>query len=363
MLAARCSLLSGLANREGSPSPFWVGYFRHDENREAAHNPHTTPAEALNVHKEVFMMPADVFLQLIAYLVSDDDAEIVRLLSKIDEQRVEEQKALIVQERRRIAREIHDGVAQQIAHAMYKLEFIQRTFEQQPQVAMRDIARVYDILEGSLQDLRHGIASLIPPQLEGQDFDEALRELFKSYEPELAIRYDSNYSDLLPGALNVPIFRFIQEALNNVCKHAQAGHVVVRIRTLSGVLLVQVSDDGKGFLPKRLTRTVGAEQHIGLSSMRERIEQAGGTLAIHSKPAGGTVLKARFPLATPVAILTRREREVLNLLVEGSTNRMIARKLSVSVETIKSHVRHIMQKMHVQDRTQAAVTATRQHWL
>jgi DNA-binding NarL/FixJ family response regulator len=61
--------------------------------------------------------------------------------------------------------------------------------------------------------------------------------------------------------------------------------------------------------------------------------------------------------------LTRREREVLQLLVEGATNRIIAQKLSVSIETVKSHVHHIMQKMQVKDRTQAAVVATRQRWL
>jgi RNA polymerase sigma factor (sigma-70 family) len=62
-------------------------------------------------------------------------------------------------------------------------------------------------------------------------------------------------------------------------------------------------------------------------------------------------------------VLTQREREVLRLLVEGLTNRAIAERLSVSTETIKSHVHHIMQKLHVNDRTQAAVIATKERWL
>jgi signal transduction histidine kinase/DNA-binding CsgD family transcriptional regulator len=322
-----------------------------------------TPSLALDFHGEIFMVSTDILLQLIANLLSDDEAEIMRLLSKIDEQYMAEQKVLIEQERKRIAREIHDGAAQQIAHVMYKLEYIQRVFENQPEVAQRELARVHAILEESLQDLRHSIASLIPPQLERQDFDAALRELFKNYEPDLEIRYDTNHVGLLPASLEIIIFRFIQEALSNVRKHAQASHVAIRIRVLSGVLQVQIGDNGKGFLPARTTRRSGAEQHIGLNSMRERIEQAGGTLVIHSKSTGGTILKARFPLSTPVAVLTRREREVLSLLVEGLTNRVIAKKLSVSVETVKSHVRHIMQKMHVEDRTQAAVRATKQRWL
>jgi DNA-binding NarL/FixJ family response regulator len=103
--------------------------------------------------------------------------------------------------------------------------------------------------------------------------------------------------------------------------------------------------------------------HMGLQTMEERIRQIGGVLEIHSAPGAGTTLKARFPLTQSSAILTEREREVLRLMVEGLTNRAISERLSISLETVKSHVHHIMQKMHVKDRTQAAVVATRQHWL
>jgi len=97
--------------------------------------------------------------------------------------------------------------------------------------------------------------------------------------------------------------------------------------------------------------------------MQERIEQAGGVLDIASKPGTGTTIKARFPLALPPLSLTNREREVLRLLVDGATNRAIAGKLSVSIETVKSHVHHIMQKLQVKDRTQAAVLAARKQWV
>jgi DNA-binding NarL/FixJ family response regulator len=83
-------------------------------------------------------------------------------------------------------------------------------------------------------------------------------------------------------------------------------------------------------------------------------------------------MRARFPLptraapaisATQVSPLTNRERDVLRLVIDGLTNRAIAEQLSVSTETIKSHVHHIMQKMNAKDRTHAAVLATRQHWV
>ena len=97
--------------------------------------------------------------------------------------------------------------------------------------------------------------------------------------------------------------------------------------------------------------------------MQERIKQAGGTLEIVSKPRAGTILTARFPLSQPPLVLTNREREVLRLLVDGATNRAIADSLSVSIETVKSHVHHIMQKLQVKDRTQAAVLAARKQWV
>ncbi len=74
-------------------------------------------------------------------------------------------------------------------------------------------------------------------------------------------------------------------------------------------------------------------------------------------------MRARFPLTNAVQLLTSREQEVLRLIVDGLTNRDIAQKLSISLETVKSHVHHIMQKMQVKDRTQAAVVAMRQGWI
>ncbi len=277
-------------------------------------------------------------------------------------------KAAIDEERRRIASDIHDGAAQNIAHAIHKLEFIQRVLEKQPEVALREISRASDLLKESWHDLRHGISSLIPLQLEEQGFDAALQNLLHEHmhnEPTLKIDYERDDFTRLPLSLEAPIFRFIQEALNNVRKHAQASHVVIRIRMLAGLVVVEVSDNGKGFDAEEVLATGRAGQlhHIGLHTMRDRVQEAGGRWEISSKRGEGTTVRARFLLTTSSAVLTQREREVLRLLVEGLTNRAIAERLSVSIETIKSHVHHIMQKMRVNDRTQAAVVATKQHWL
>jgi signal transduction histidine kinase/DNA-binding CsgD family transcriptional regulator len=297
--------------------------------------------------------------------------------------------AAIDQERERIAYDLHDGAVQQIAHVTHKLTFISRILEKQPAAARRELHASISLLQQSLDELRRTITSPLPLRLEKQGLAAALQALMEEYrhdkadatgiedQPALSIELIGEDFSLIPPVLAPTLYRFVQEALSNVRKHAHATHVTVRIRVLAGLLLAEVGDDGQGFDPTEHARrsglnasaatsmSAGTGQHLGLRVMRERIKQAGGTWEITSKRGRGTIVKARFPLAfpSPAAILTRREREVLQLLVEGLSNRAIADRLSVSPETVKSHMHSIMQKMQVHDRTQAAVAATRQRWV
>jgi signal transduction histidine kinase/DNA-binding CsgD family transcriptional regulator len=284
----------------------------------------------------------------------------------------EETRAAIDRERGRIARDLHDGAAQDIAHAIQALELAQHTLEKQPQVARREIQRARETLFESLNSLRHDISALLPAPLEERNFAEAARALFEEFslrEPSIVLHCEEMQIAYLPASLEAHLYRFLQEALNNVRKHARARHVIVRIQSSPERLVVRVSDDGVGFSAEQksvqgsFVAETGKAAHFGLRAMQERIKQAGGTLEIVSKPGAGTTLKACFPLSLPPLALTSREREVLRLLVEGATNRAIAGKLSVSVETVKSHVHHIMQKLQVKDRTQAAVLAARKQWV
>ena len=303
-------------------------------------------------------------------LLINTACDIIALIQIRYDQRLLEQQALIEQERSRIARELHDSVVQEVAHVTQKLDYIQRILEKQPQSALNEIEQARALLNRSLRDLRSGISALLPIPLEEQEFDEALKALLHEYSlnlPHLKITYDIDNLALWPQALHAPIYRFMQEALNNIRKHASASEVSIRIRQVAGLGVVQVNDNGRGFAPEGVQNSGRGRPaeglHMGLPTMEERIRQAGGVLEIHSQPGEGTTLKARFPLTQSSAILTEREREVLRLLVEGLTNRAISERLSVSLETVKSHVHHIMQKMHVKDRTQAAVVATKQQWL
>ncbi|HEU0002668.1 MAG TPA: LuxR C-terminal-related transcriptional regulator [Ktedonobacteraceae bacterium] len=294
------------------------------------------------------------------------------LLGAYLEDASKETLAAIDRERGRIARDIHDGAAQGIAHAIHALELAQRILEKQPQAARREIQRARETLLESLNDLRHDISALLPARLEQMSFAKAVQVLlddFSAHEPAIILRRDEIQIKYLLPSLEAPFYRFLQEALHNVRKHARASHVTVQIQSLPGLLVAQVSDDGAGFHMEEALRQGkdvaknGTLVGFGLRTMRERIEQAGGVLDVISKPGAGTTIKARFPLAHPPVALTGREREVLRLLVNGATNRVIASELSISVETVKSHVHHIVQKLQVKDRTQAAVLAARKQWV
>ena len=301
--------------------------------------------------------PADSEILICAILLGaylEDDSEVTQIA--------------VERERSRIARDIHDGAAQGIAHAIHSLEFAGRVLEKQPQEARREIQRARDTLLESLDDLRHDISALLPAPLEQANFAEATRALlddFSIQEPTITLRNEGIHVKHLSPLQEAVLYRFLQEALNNVREHARASHVSVRIQALPGLLVAQVSDDGVGFnLEQVQQRSRNATQnsalaHFGLRAMQERVEQAGGVLDITSELNAGTTIKARFPLALSALALTNREREVLRLLVDGATNRAIAGQLSVSIETVKSHVHHIMQKLQVKDRTQAAVLAAR----
>ncbi len=270
-------------------------------------------------------------------------------------------------ERSRIARDIHDGAAQQIAHVLHTLEYASRMVERQPHVALQEISQVRENLLESVNGLRQSIASLLPAQLEQASLDQALAGLldeFRRANPAVRVYYEGAQLKRLPPSLEAPVYRVVQEALNNASKHARASEVMVRIQSLPGMLVAQVSDNGAGFSPEQARRDAsGSHPHFGLRSMQERVEQAAGTFTLTSTPGEGTSIKASFPLPALSSALTSREREVLRLLVSGSTNRMIAENLTVSVETVKSHMHHIMQKLGVKDRTQAAVLAARQQWV
>lgn len=302
------------------------------------------------------------------------------LLLRTREAHVAIQRESRLEERNRLARDIHDGPAQQLTLALLKLEYVQRRVLKSPehaesafwQALSMDLGGVYTILRDCVEDLRHTITSELPMQLARQSFVIALRSLieeFREHHPELEVMLNDHHASVehISQEIEIIVFRFVQEALNNVVKHARASQAIIDLLIQSDFLQVQVHDDGVGFEPGESAEVVqvapelmGRSEkgaHLGLKAMRERVASVGGLLEIQSAPGKGTTVLARLPLSTLLLELTEREREVVRLMSEGLTNRAIASRLMISIETVKTHIHHIMQKLQARDRTQAVALA------
>ncbi|GAC1366815.1 MAG: hypothetical protein PVS3B1_06550 [Ktedonobacteraceae bacterium] len=324
----------------------------------------------------------DAFVGLVALPLVDTDSllderglllaymgEVAAQILHNNDVRANELRAAVVQERKRIARDLHDGVVQQLAYALYKLEFVQHMLATGSMQQVKDeLERIPVILNESLEDLRATTISLLPSQLSTQTFSEALASLLRDYQldnPTLFLQQEIAPLPPMPAALEATIFRVIQEALNNVRKHAMATRILLRIQLQPDALLLEIRDNGRGFNTQYVRsmlhpRRSGAKLlHNGLRGMYERVQEAGGSWHIASEQGAGTTIRVTLPLLHSGSELTQREHEVLQLVVAGLDNHAIARKLAIRSETVKKHVQRITQKLHLKDRSQVAVaTAT-----
>ena len=199
------------------------------------------------------------------------------------------------EERRRLRGDLHDGLGPTLAGAVLTIDAARRVLASDPEKADALLDRAAASVEGTVSDVRRVVYALRPPALDQLGLAGALRQqatTFGTGDPRLACVIEApDPMPPLPAAVEVAAFRIAQEALTNVVRHASARHAVVSI-TVGDALELQVRDDGCG-LP---------DQHrsgVGLTSMRERTTELGGTLAMTRAPGGGTLLHARLPLPEP----------------------------------------------------------------
>ncbi len=181
------------------------------------------------------------------------------------------------EERRRIARKIHDEVGQILAAARWALSAGER------EEAERLLAQGIEALRDLARELR-------PPLLDEAGLAPALRRLLGNYASVGIEVVEEIEEKRYPELVETVAFRVIQEALENVRRHAQARRVWVRVEEENGWLLGEVRDDGRGFDPAQTT------PGLGLSGMREWVELLGGTLVLEARPGQGTRVSFRLPL-------------------------------------------------------------------
>jgi PAS domain S-box-containing protein len=200
-------------------------------------------------------------------------------------------------ERRRIAHEIHDGVAQSLAGVRFKSALWQQQAGAPSELAAA-LSELHDVLTAAIVDLRRAIFALRPVGLDALGFFPALAQLVEDFgdQNQLAALLEvTGQPDALPAAYELPLFRIIQEGLNNVGQHAAASSVWVHLAVdASGGVAVSLRDNGCGFNPSQLGPT-DHPGHFGLRQMRERVVNCGGTMNIRSAIGQGTELVIALP--------------------------------------------------------------------
>lgn len=202
----------------------------------------------------------------------------------------------IGEERNRIAREIHDGVAQSLAFSAIKLELVERLISKDPERASAEIQQIRQILREQIKEVRRSIFALRPIDLERYGLVETVRKYVQDFGEQngLKAHLEIEGEVHLPPSDEAGLFRILQESLNNVAKHARASNVWVRLEGGEYATLT-VRDDGVGFDPQAVSGRVSSAGGLGLGQMRERMESHGGRYRVESAPGQGTLVTAQLP--------------------------------------------------------------------
>ncbi|MFL5733364.1 MAG: sensor histidine kinase [Chloroflexia bacterium] len=200
-------------------------------------------------------------------------------------------------ERARLAREIHDGPAQALANTVMRLQLVEQMYRHQPEEVETELSRLRTAVQDSLKDVRRFVFNLRPASLSDVGLVTTLRQHARDYADQFGVDVELNVPDnlALSSDQELVVFRVIQEALQNIHKHADASSIIVDLQQRKGgPLVVNVVDNGKGFNPKQVRQRQPSSS--GLVSMRERAATVGGTLAIDSKPGSGTTVTLTLPM-------------------------------------------------------------------
>lgn len=243
------------------------------------------------------------------YLQLERDAEIrsklVNSLMRAHDEMADLQEELarsqheagIAAERTRLAREIHDTVAQQLSSIGLHAKAARAAAD--PQSGSEALARIDELSGQSLNDLRRIIAALAPAELDNQALAGALDRILASFETDSKVTTHLNIEEGIPAldpGIQIALLRTAQSALSNVRHHAEATQVNISLGVLTNEIRMDLVDDGIGFdieLPRHGATPSGG---FGLNAMEQRLGELGGGLDIESAPGEGTALCAHLPL-------------------------------------------------------------------
>jgi two-component system nitrate/nitrite sensor histidine kinase NarX len=194
------------------------------------------------------------------------------------------QELAVVEERSRLARDLHDAVTQTLFSASLIADVLPRIWERDPDAGWARLEEVRELTRGALAEMRTLLLELRPAALVEAEMGELLRQLAEATtgRARVPVAVEVEGECALPPDVKVALYRIAQEALNNVAKHSGASQATVRLRCQAERVELCISDDGRGFDPCE-----ASPDSLGLGIMRERVGAIGATLRIESQIGGG----------------------------------------------------------------------------
>ncbi len=243
------------------------------------------------------LIKGEVFGRLRLYyrdprVFSDEEAELAIMFSDqvalaIETARLREQakQTAVIDERNRLARDLHDSVTQTIFSANLIAETLLRVWESHPEESRCGLQELHRLIQGALTEMRTLLLELRPAAIVEKKLGELLKQLTQtaSSQTRAIVTFIGEGETTLPAEVQIAFYRIAQEALNNIIKHAGANSIAVKLRSRPDSVVLQINDNGCGFHP-----CVISPDHLGVSIMRERALSIGAAFALTSQPGHGT---------------------------------------------------------------------------
>ncbi len=202
------------------------------------------------------------------------------------------EQTAVLEDRQRLARELHDAVNQSLFSASVIAETLPRLWERNPSLVQQNLSDLHRLIRGALAEMRMLLLELRPTSMENAVLGDLLQQLVDGVKgrTQLDVSLQIQGQGNFPTRVKKNLFRIAQEALNNIVKHARAQHVKLILNQDEDITTLCISDDGQGFEARHVDGG-----HLGLQIMRERADNIGADLTISSHPGQGTEIVAIWP--------------------------------------------------------------------
>lgn len=199
----------------------------------------------------------------------------------------------IIEERQRLARELHDAVSQQLFAISMTATALSRTMDRDAEKAKHQIALIEEMASVAQSEMRALLLHLRPVHLEGKKLTDGLHDLIRELQAKVPIEISTDIEEevVLSRGIEDHLFRIVQEALSNTLRHSKASKLLVLLKRHRDTVMLSIRDNGVGFDVEQKKHT-----SYGIVSMQERVNELGGSMNIVSAPGNGTRIDIRIPI-------------------------------------------------------------------